>query len=127
MIENDFDVKIDKSIILVGNSGHGKTTLLNYIARKRLIWMKNNSTDRYCIEQNDGFSIGHCMKSCTNIPNKCVDEDNYYWDCPGFENSSVQQEISNASYFKKISSASKNIKLVLVLLLKKILISYYFF
>lgn len=109
---------VEKSIIVIGHTGTGKSTLINGLMGKELEAKKNEEKD-YVISLKvgqEGAMIGH-TGSETSVPSIWKDDfQNIYWDCPGFEDTKGPvQEIANSFFLKKIFDNSQSVKLVLVI------------
>lgn len=116
--QGDLSIKGEpnSSVFLLGYTGHGKTTLLNYLGQENLICSLSQS-EKLCyqvINSNNNFLISDGFSSCTKIPNKLLINGSTYWDCPGFDDTSVEQDIANAYYIHKILSISTEVKIVIV-------------
>ncbi len=118
----------DKAIIVIGRTGAGKSTLVNYLTNPEslevvllkdeenpfdegelVIGLKNQYKD-------NALKIGHTKDSKTAIPDKWSNNHTTYWDCPGFEDTNGPlQEIPNAFYLKKIFDSAKEVKLILAI------------
>ena len=106
----------ESSVLLMGPTGVGKTTLINYLSGANLECKEYK--DKYgspeaVVDVKDSRTdliIGHTPKSQTKIPNKLYDKvkKTTYWDCPGFEDTKGQ-DIANAFYIKKLFDIPKSI------------------
>jgi Ran GTPase-activating protein (RanGAP) involved in mRNA processing and transport len=108
----------DKSMLLMGNTGVGKSTLIYALAAEKLNAISDEETGELIIDAIhflDNIKISHQMSSETTIPNRCKIGDVIVWDCPGFNDTNVQQEISNSFYIKKLLENNGEIKVVLVI------------
>ena len=118
--DNEIIETSDKSVLLLGNTGAGKSTVLALLAGIKLksIYYEENGELVIALDNDPtlkGLEIGHSNKSCTSIPTPHR-MDAVFWDCPGFEdNNSLEQEIANAYYITRIDVLSKTTKFVLVI------------
>lgn len=103
----------DNSIIVCGDTGAGKSTLINYLTGEKLVALKPVNSKKLYLDTNTPTlkaKIGHLQTSETQIPNKIHDETLKltYWDCPGFEDSrGAVCDISNAFYINKLFNSQK--------------------
>jgi energy-coupling factor transporter ATP-binding protein EcfA2 len=107
----------EKAILLMGNTGVGKSTLAHWLAGAKLKSVENEEG----VFVVDGFDInlkevGHSMASTTTIPNKFVVNDELViWDCPGFGSTfGLQQQVSDSFYIKQLFSKHEKMKFVFV-------------
>jgi energy-coupling factor transporter ATP-binding protein EcfA2 len=118
----EFTEQEEQSILVIGKTGAGKSTLVNYLTnpermKVELIVDPKNKYDVGTLEIKvidcpTSPIIGCGVNSTTTIPNKWYE----YWDCPGFDdNTSAEQDITNAFFIKKVFDMSKNIKPLLVI------------
>lgn len=109
------------AILIVGNTGAGKSTLAHYIAGNltelKSIPSSGDSleTDFLIEDSHDKISSGASTTvSKTIFPELIIDEDKYVWyDCPGFSdtrNSSI--EIAIAYFIKNVVDNVQNLKIV---------------
>jgi GTPase SAR1 family protein len=113
---------VEQSIIVIGDTGTGKSTLINGLIGKKLEVIENEQED-FVIRLELGQEgraplIGEKISiSETSIPYIWRDSyENIYWDCPGFEDTKGPiQDIANAFFIKKIFDNSKYVKLVIVI------------
>jgi len=107
------------SIIVNGDTGSGKSTLINYLAGEELIAFKPANSRALKIKTANSTPkavIGHTQTSETLIPGKIKNDSGtlIYWDCPGFDDSrGAAVDISNSFCINKLFS-SKNLKVLVV-------------
>lgn len=121
----------DEAILLIGRTGVGKSTLVNYLADPKNMhatWYKAPQV-KYGkgklvldVKNQEGSlaKVGHKMDSETTIPNRWESKGVLYWDCPGFDHmdnptTAIAQDIANAFFIKKIFDVTKSVKVLLVL------------
>ena len=106
------DRKVTKNLILIGVTGAGKSTVVNYLAGKQLEAIEDKyEDDEYYIEVSDaikGIEIGKGKSSCTKMPARWISNKKVaYWDCPGFSDTEGPvQDITNAYYISKLFNKS---------------------
>lgn len=120
---NKIITKENEVILFMGDTGSGKSTLVNYLSGNKLIAKKKErgglENNKIVIDtiNNNNVKINHTTVSETTVPNKWFDNNNnlVYWDCPGFgDTKGPIQDIANAFYIKKLFDSSNKLKLVIV-------------
>ena len=111
--------RIERSVVVLGCTGAGKTALINLIAGRQLCTLYDRNDDRTTLDVADpmeDFLVGNHTLSETTIPHKWVDSNGVaFWDCPGFyDNRGTDQEIVNAVCVRKIFDVSDQTKLLIV-------------
>jgi ABC-type cobalamin/Fe3+-siderophores transport system ATPase subunit len=94
----------EKCVVLIGDTGEGKTTLLNYIANNQLKGVLT-SLDNHIIkavEPSEHMKIGTGPSSETNFPQKWESPEGIlFWDCPGFRDTNgLEQDVLNGFNIK---------------------------
>jgi len=117
----------DKKVVMVlGNTGAGKSTFLNYLmgARMELVYPEDldlpGEQEVVVVAQNSPrpeiMPIGHGRTSKTFMPQMATDPDNttrVYCDCPGFaDNRGPEINIANALSINRILQRSGGVKAV---------------
>ncbi len=113
----------DNIVLVVGTTGAGKSTLVNYLNSVELkCILRDGKWKIDLVDENKGlpggFSIGHKVSTSETIypgvysPN----EENFsYIDCPGFgESRGIKIEIANLFFREYITQQAKQIKILLV-------------
>jgi energy-coupling factor transporter ATP-binding protein EcfA2 len=111
-----------KAIMVMGLSGTGKSTLVNYLNDVELICTKRNSKWVLEVENSNkslpgGFSIGHETKSQTLYPAAYTppNRDYSYIDNPGFsDNRGLGVEIANSAFRKEITQNITDLKFLIL-------------
>ncbi|MCH9626843.1 MAG: hypothetical protein S4CHLAM2_04740 [Chlamydiales bacterium] len=107
-----------RSVVLVGKTGKGKTTLILMIAGKTLKAVYDKPVNKMRIKAEPpvpGFEIGENTLSKTSVPRRLTVGEMTVWDCPGFfDNRGVTHEIANAVLTQKVFNESQEVKIVLV-------------
>lgn len=119
--EGNDEIQVDgeKAILLLGNTGSGKSTVAHLLSNRKLQPIYDDETGIYkldAVDPLDSIRISHNKTAETKIPNKCkiTDQQLVVWDCPGFNDTDIVQEIANSFYISKLISTSKQLKFVLV-------------
>ncbi len=118
---NKLTEKAQETVIVIGDTGSGKSTIINQL-RDKAIRIVKKSLGRFALEleegQQDTSKIGVGFASETTLPSSYVDKKNniLYWDAPGFrDNRGPEQDIANAHYVKILFKNSRLIKILLLL------------
>jgi len=115
------DKKLDKSVLVIGDTGTGKSTLVNALINKKLesVWIEDNAEFQIkLIKGQEGATIGSTSVSETSLPKSWFDSNTgiTYWDCPGFEDTkSIEQDIANGMFIEKVFQNSKEVKIILTM------------
>ncbi|CAG8513130.1 11420_t:CDS:1 [Cetraspora pellucida] len=113
---NEINEKIsqqENAIIIIGNTGEGKSTLLGYLTGIPL-FSKEDEFGDYIIKSNnsDDIIINDSTVSQTSLP-ICRE---VYWDCPGYEDTrGPVYNIVNAYSIYKLVKSVKKLKILLVI------------
>jgi GTPase SAR1 family protein len=115
----------EKSVVMLGNTGSGKTTLIHALAGSELRSNFNDSTGMTSVTAHPeipGFEIGKRRTSQTTIPRvcSCIDSATQrsvpVFDFPGLEeNRSLAQEIVNAISMQKVLAIASNIHILVLI------------
>lgn len=108
-----------KSVIIIGKTGVGKSTLIHLLARKKLEAFEDpafGETKIRALSSVPGVKISCSCKSETSVPTYWLDSNGeVYWDCPGFsDNRSFTQELENAFCLQKLINQSRELKFIIV-------------
>lgn len=94
---------IDKSIVIIGRTGSGKSTLVNYLVNINNLIVEVNENGDHVFAlgniSNNIAKIGHTLTSETSLPNKIINfaTNEVFWDCPGFgDTKGVLSDVLNA-------------------------------
>jgi energy-coupling factor transporter ATP-binding protein EcfA2 len=110
-----------KNVIVIGPTGSGKSTLINYLAGSELI--AEYRPLRWNLRVNEplpGFRFSAGTEAGTHLPTSWYDEQSQqprvYWDCPGFnDNEGPQREIINAYSIYQLLRHAPHSKVMLVI------------
>lgn len=101
---------VQKGILFYGNTGVGKSTLVNYIVQNPDLIIEKN---KYKIKDNSSnqffkLKIGSSMNSATSIPITVIHKNIAYRDLPGFKDNRqngqnlADQDFMNSFYYYEV-------------------------
>lgn len=105
-----------KLVFVVGNSGTGKSTLVNFLAGDDLVAKKING--KLIIDNNtpSDIEIGHGLESKTFFPQFKNISGTVYCDMPGFgDTRGIVEEIAKAIFMKKIADYVDEVKILVTI------------
>jgi energy-coupling factor transporter ATP-binding protein EcfA2 len=123
------NAKEQELIVVIGNAGSGKSTLVNYLygckmkrvkpqdlgitGLEKVVVVDNTSEDT----SKEIMQIGHTRKSNTFMPQIATDQNGFtFCDCPGFfDNRGMEINIAHAVNTKKTFFEAKNIKIIMLI------------
>lgn len=107
-----------RSVVLVGMTGVGKSTLINVLAGKTIEAFYDDKGGKPRVRVLNPMSncnVGHSTLSETTIPRKYTIGNTVYWDMPGLADSrGIPQEIANAACIQKVFDVSREVKILFV-------------
>nr|CAG8539249.1 1477_t:CDS:2 [Entrophospora candida] len=114
---NEINEKIplqqEEVVIIIGDTGEGKSSLLNYLAEVPLFGKKGKGFGRFVIYTEsplEGSEITDGCISKTSLPSGWKE----YWDCPGFGDTRGEvQDIVNAYSIYKLIKSAKKVKVLI--------------
>ncbi|WPY01236.1 hypothetical protein Trichorick_01144 [Candidatus Trichorickettsia mobilis] len=109
------DVSDLEATLVCGDTGSGKSTLVNYLLGHILVaeHAENSNSLRIACEDQVA-NIGHDCVSETSVPGRYTGTGTY-WDCPGFEDTGGSAaNISNAFSIAKIGDKARAVKILAV-------------
>jgi predicted GTPase len=114
---------IDATVLLIGSTQVGKSTLVNYLAYNPLIVRWGDlglflEHSEIINGRQNNLRVGQGINATTTKPNCWYDPTTrtLFWDCPGFEDTrEFPQDVINTFYVNKLFISSKNVKTILVL------------
>lgn len=110
------DEAANQAIIVVGDTGVGKSTIMNFLAGNRLLVKSEGLKVKLITEGASILKIGHEKYSETSIPTRVYIEDLAFYDCPGFrDNKGEEYEISNSFFVQKLLDIYQKVKIVLMI------------
>ncbi len=102
-------------MLIIGDTGVGKTTILSFLARRKLVVKIVGLNTVIDSEDSEGLKIGHDRFSETTIPSKVIIDDEVFFDCSGFkDNRGEEYEISNSFFVQRLFDLYKNIQILLI-------------
>jgi len=110
---------VQQAIIVLGTTGDGKSTLVNYLSDEPLV-VKQDEIRGYYIDTDNPeakIKIGHAGAT-TTLPNRWTNATSgvTYFDCPGLEDTrGAKQDILNAFSINRALEVSQTVKILLVL------------
>jgi energy-coupling factor transporter ATP-binding protein EcfA2 len=124
LVKEILDKKIqnlsEHSIIVIGSTGSGKGTLINYLIGTELACLQNQDTGEFIIDKqnkdiNKEFSISHKSISDTAFPHNKLVGTTQFFDLPGFgDTRGAGQDIANSFSLQEVINVSKQKKIVFV-------------
>ncbi|OMJ89688.1 hypothetical protein SteCoe_8049 [Stentor coeruleus] len=116
-----------RTVVLLGNTGAGKSTVFNILCGNELKIIENqyDGSLNFDLKYSGDFQkIGNSASSCTSLPSyKNIDLTTFI-DTPGLEdNNGKAQQIINIFYIKKVFSVSSKVKIILFFDYDSIMIS----
>lgn len=109
------DKKHKSAVLVIGDTGVGKTTILSFLAKRKLFIKIHGLNTILDAEEGDGLKIGHDRFSETRVPQKIIIDNMVFFDCSGFkDNRGEEYEISNSFFVKRLFDIYSNIKILLI-------------
>jgi len=106
-------------VLVIGATGAGKSTFINYIANKELkLEYDDGGLTKKIVCKDPIAKIGHDSKSQTDKPQLYKEPKTglYFTDCPGFfDNRGVDVEVANAFGIQNIAKQSKEVKGIILM------------
>ena len=99
------NTEYNKTVVVLGNTGVGKSTLIHYLSNNNLTVVKNRFKFTFEAKTTlDKITIGQSSNSQTSAPNKWIDAQNtIFLDCPGFNDTyGAEQDLINSIFIQKI-------------------------
>lgn len=109
-----------RAIFVCGDTGAGKSTLINYLTGQELIPVKVPNRNTYTINTKDAsphIPIGHGRTAQTKMPKVALDNDTglLYVDTPGFKDTQGSKvDIKNTFAINKFFNSTKEVKIIVV-------------
>lgn len=106
-----------QGILLLGNTGAGKSTLAHLLSNQPLQTIFNDELEKYVVDAiypTDQLVIGRRIAYETTVPNKVIVGETVIWDRPDFNDTNPAQEIANGFYIQRLAAMTTQLKIVLV-------------
>ena len=79
------DKKHKNAVLVIGDTGVGKTTILSFLAKRKLYVKIHGLNTILDADEADGLRIGHDRFSETRVPQKIIIDRLVFFDCSGFK------------------------------------------
>jgi midasin (ATPase involved in ribosome maturation) len=79
------DKKHNNAVLVIGDTGVGKTTILSFLAKRKLYIKIHGLNTILDSDDHDGLKIGHDRFSETRVPSKIIVDNLVFFDCSGFK------------------------------------------
>jgi DNA helicase HerA-like ATPase len=79
------DKKYSNAVLVIGDTGVGKTTILSFLAKRKLFIKIIGLNTILDSDSADGLKIGHDKFSETRVPAKIIIDRLVFFDCSGFK------------------------------------------
>ena len=128
---NARDIKGKEAVIVIGNTGAGKSSFVNYLAGCEMVFKGKKKKDGKMSKKkhlvvkpkaeggclDEIMPIGHDKKSKTFMPHiETTAQQITYCDCPGFlDNRGAEINIANAVNIRKAFSQAKGVKVIILI------------
>lgn len=113
--EIPFDYQNERAVLMIGDTGVGKSTIINFLSGDQLIIKYDGLRPTLDALGPGHAKIGHEKYSETSVPTKVVIDKMAFYDCPGFkDNKSQEQDIANSFYVQRLLDMYSKVKIVLV-------------
>ena len=104
------------AVLVIGDTGVGKTTILYFLAKRKLYIKIHGLNTILDSDDKDGLKIGHDRFSETRVPSKIIIDKMVFFDCSGFkDNRGEEYEISNSFFVQRLLDIYKKVKIVLMI------------
>jgi len=101
--------------VVLGNTGSGKSTFLNWLAGKKLIVGKGNKILLEDESDVTAMKIGNTCESMTKYPVSIEIGEFLFFDLPGFRDSGgVECDLINAVFIKAILEGAKSVRVIFI-------------
>lgn len=79
------DKQHNSAVLVIGDTGVGKTTILSFLAKRKLYIKTHGLNTILDSDEKDGLKIGHDRFSETRVPSKIIIDKLVFFDCSGFK------------------------------------------